>query len=41
MKKLTCTFMALLLLCLCTVAYAADPLLYDPADASALFRLDA
>ena len=29
MKKLTCTFIALLLLCLCTVAYAADPLTLD------------
>lgn len=29
MKKLVCTFMALLLLCLCTVAYAADPLTVD------------
>ena len=29
MKKLTCTFIALLLLCLCTVAYAADPLILD------------
>ena len=29
MKKLTCTFVALLLLCLCTVAYAADPLTVD------------
>ena len=29
MKKLTCTFVALLLLCLCTVAYAADPMTLD------------
>ena len=29
MKKLTCTFIALLLLCLCTVAYAADPMTVD------------
>ena len=29
MKKLTCTFIVLLLLCLCTVAYAADPLTLD------------
>ena len=29
MKKLVCTFMALLLLCLCTVAYAAEPLTVD------------
>ena len=29
MKKLVCTFVALLLLCLCTVAYAADPMTVD------------
>ena len=29
MKKLTCTFVAILLLCLCTVAYAADPMTVD------------
>ena len=29
MKKLTCTLMAILLLCLCTVAYAADPVTLD------------
>ena len=29
MKKLTCTFVAILLLCLCTVAYATDPMTVD------------
>lgn len=29
MKKLTCIIMAVLLLCLCTVAYAAEPLTLD------------
>ena len=29
MKKLVCTFVALLLLCLCIVAYAADPVTLD------------
>ena len=29
MKKITCTLMAILLLCLCTVAYAADPVTLD------------
>lgn len=29
MKKLTCILMAILLLCLCTVAYAADPMTVD------------
>ena len=29
MKKLTCILAAILLLCLCTVAYAADPMTVD------------